>query len=220
MNDANVNTHNKQYANGWGQRWPNESMITFFHRYIKKNLGGGRKVLEFGCGTGANLRVFKELGMDVYGIDTSREAIEFGVNEWGFNKYNFSDNNVLTSKSIKEIWNEKFSLIISLGTLPLFNDEELNILFSQMSDALEPNGKVLFNMFDYECGYDVTKMEDGYYLAKAWGTIHEELIFNLVNKKEMREMVGTYFNEIAVKETSIELENGVQKSIYFMGEKI
>ena len=35
------------------------------------------KVIEFGCGSGANIRYAAKLGLDVYAVDISATAIEY-----------------------------------------------------------------------------------------------------------------------------------------------
>lgn len=44
-------------------------------------LPGAGKVLEIGCGCGANLKAFAESGYDVFGVDPSRSEIEIGRKE-------------------------------------------------------------------------------------------------------------------------------------------
>lgn len=55
-------------------RWPWDDLITIFYR-----LGFGRvhpRVLELGCGSGANIPFFKSLGLDYSAVDGSKTIIE------------------------------------------------------------------------------------------------------------------------------------------------
>lgn len=45
------------------------------HLFEKFNLNSGMKFLEVGCGRGDFLKAFQKLGLDVYGLDISPEAI-------------------------------------------------------------------------------------------------------------------------------------------------
>jgi len=45
-------------------------------RYFVSNLGGSKRVLDLGCGSGRDARVFSDAGCQVVGIDLSTELIE------------------------------------------------------------------------------------------------------------------------------------------------
>ncbi len=55
--------------------WPWSEVVTMFYHYFKNN-NGGLKVLELGCGAGANIPFFKAIGVDYYGVDGSETKIE------------------------------------------------------------------------------------------------------------------------------------------------
>ena len=56
----------------WG-RYPNETLV----RYLKSNQKlKGKKILEIGCGVGANIWFCSEQGLKTYGIDGSSTAIK------------------------------------------------------------------------------------------------------------------------------------------------
>ena len=59
----------------WG-KYPPEDLIRFIKR-LKKNTKVKKKIkiLELGCGPGANLNFLKNENLDVYGIDISKTAI-------------------------------------------------------------------------------------------------------------------------------------------------
>lgn len=60
------------------RRYPNEELLRFFGRYYFSEPTEQRcstRVLEMGCGSGANLCMIAREGFDAYGIDLSPEAI-------------------------------------------------------------------------------------------------------------------------------------------------
>lgn len=63
----------KYRDNGFSSQkeYPNESLIAFI-----KGLDG-KRVLEVGCGSGANTWMLVKEGLDVYGIDYSKKGIEY-----------------------------------------------------------------------------------------------------------------------------------------------
>lgn len=68
----------------WG-KYPSEQLVRFFQKKFKnkKNL----KILEIGCGTGANLWFFCREGHKAYGLDSSRVAVKICKNFLKKNKY-------------------------------------------------------------------------------------------------------------------------------------
>lgn len=62
----------------WG-RYPNEELVKFIGKNffrIPKEERQNIKILELGCGQGANLWFLAKEGFDVYGIDISPSAIK------------------------------------------------------------------------------------------------------------------------------------------------
>ena len=84
-------------------RWPYTAVVSSIMQLLGNGLRAGDRVLEFGCGTGNNLRFLAEEGFQAFGIDASETAIELARNqlaEWGldaqlesgtFTQLSFSD---------------------------------------------------------------------------------------------------------------------------------
>ncbi len=54
--------------------WPWTDLVSYVHRYANPD-AGYRRVLECGCGAGANIPFFLSLGVDYYGIDGSPHIV-------------------------------------------------------------------------------------------------------------------------------------------------
>ena len=61
--------------NEWG-KYPDENFIRFLARNFYKKDRKNIRILEIGCGPGANIWYMAREGFDVYGIDGSSIAIE------------------------------------------------------------------------------------------------------------------------------------------------
>ena len=61
-----------------GLKFPDESLVRFFFKSDLNNIS--ESVLELGCGSGNNLRLFYEYGWDVTGVDLSAQAISDATN--------------------------------------------------------------------------------------------------------------------------------------------
>jgi len=54
---------------------PSEDLSAFFSTYLKNDLDY-KKVLDIGCGAGRNLLLVGKLGAEIYGLDSSEDAIK------------------------------------------------------------------------------------------------------------------------------------------------
>jgi SAM-dependent methyltransferase len=54
---------------------PSEDLAAFFSTYLKNRLQN-KKVLDIGCGAGRNLLLAGKLGAELYGVDSSEDAIK------------------------------------------------------------------------------------------------------------------------------------------------
>ena len=59
----------------WG-KYPSESLVRFVARNFYNTERANIKILEIGCGTGANIWYMSREGFDVYGVDFSEAGIE------------------------------------------------------------------------------------------------------------------------------------------------
>ncbi len=76
------------------------------------------KILDVGCGSGYFLKIAKDSGWDVYGIEVNPHSIEFAKDKFGI---------TVEKKNLKELNNEEFDVVTLLKILDLFRNpkEEL-----------------------------------------------------------------------------------------------
>ena len=79
-------------------QYPFGVVIEFINRYCSKKEIKGKdlktiKVIEFGCGSGANIRYAAKLGLDVYAVDISATAIEYAKAKFKEEGLPVNDNN-------------------------------------------------------------------------------------------------------------------------------
>jgi SAM-dependent methyltransferase len=56
-------------------RWPWSDLVSYVHRYARPG-DGFQRVLELGCGAGANIPFFETLGTDYHGIEGSPSIVQ------------------------------------------------------------------------------------------------------------------------------------------------
>jgi len=57
--------------------WPWSDVVSLVHRHCKPIIAaGGGRVLELGCGAGANIPLFRALGMDYYAVEGSPTIVK------------------------------------------------------------------------------------------------------------------------------------------------
>ena len=87
--------------------WPWSDLVSYVYRYAKPTTDDF-KVLEIGCGAGANIPFFKHLGVKYYAIDGS-ESIVKQLKE-SFPEYK---NSIVVGDFTREIpFDEQFDLVV------------------------------------------------------------------------------------------------------------
>lgn len=81
----------------------------------------GKSVLDFGCGVGAKVHLFRAYGIDAWGVDISEYAREHAIG--------------LAKNHIKEKITGEYDLIISMDVFEHINDEDLEILMPDIVKA-------------------------------------------------------------------------------------
>ncbi len=223
----NVKAFDNMYRQGWGNEWPSESMISYYYAIIKPYIlsintkeGVKPKVLEFACGTGANLRFFSEIGFEVYGIDTSESAIE-RCRQRGFKKENFASINILEDGKIEELWPDiNFDLVICLSSLAYFDDNDINCLSKKFYNVLKQKGVLYTTFYTLVREWPVRKMENGLYIAENSGSVDKSTYLNLQkNRDDIRKYYQGLYKEIAIKRTLIEGISGDNEVLHYFGYK-
>lgn len=149
------------FSNEWDERykenthlsiWPWSDIVSMVMRYSRPN-SDKFKVLELGCGAGANIPLFSSLNVDYYAVDGSETIIKQIQKEYP--KYK---NNILCGDFIKNIPLEKFDLIIDRASLTHNTTNDIKECLSKCYYQLKKGGKFIGSDWysteysDYEIG--------------------------------------------------------------------
>ena len=123
-------------------------LFNLFYKVLKfpPQLFNGKKVLDFGCGTGEVDLVIANWGADVEGFDFNPDSIE---------RAQMLANASTTAGSLKfsigdvhnfELLPESFDMVISMGVIAHVKDQRL--MFKRMVEACKPGGFIVLGYID------------------------------------------------------------------------
>lgn len=118
--------------------WPWSDLVSYIYRYtdIKKRR---LRVLELGCGAGANIRLFDELGADYYGIDGSATIVEMLHSKFPGDKY--PSINLAIGDFTKDIpFEGSFDIIFDRGALTHNTTESIKSVSKMIARKLKADG--------------------------------------------------------------------------------
>ena len=149
--------------------YPNEALLCFlggdfFGRENKKDI----KILEIGCGSGANLWMIAKEGFDAYGMDGSKSGI-VAAKEMLTNKWHVSA--TLKQGLFDDIPfdDDMFDAVIDVVSMQHINLETSNKALKEIKRVLKPGGKFFsYRLSDHSVMYehsdsqfvDATTVED------------------------------------------------------------
>lgn len=103
----------------------------------------GGYILDVGCGSGRDLKIFSALGYGVQGIDASEELVKIAKKNSGV---------PVESKNFLEIdYQNQFDGIWCMASLVHLKKDELQIVLEKLYEAMKPNAK-LYASFKWGSG--------------------------------------------------------------------
>lgn len=135
------------YSANWDQRyqqnthmtvWPFSDLISFTMRYARPS-GHGFKVLELGCGVGANIPFFLAQGAEFYAVDGS----QFSVDQLHERYPNLKNNIIVGDFTQKLDFPVEFDLVVDRGSLTCNHTAGIAACIELVHQKLKPGGKFI-----------------------------------------------------------------------------
>ncbi|MBW3019080.1 class I SAM-dependent methyltransferase [Candidatus Woesearchaeota archaeon] len=132
----------------WGS-YPETELVRFASRIFKdeKREKSAIKILDLGCGSGANSWYFAREGFSVYAIDGSPTAVEKTKRK--FAKEGLTGNFLVADFLKIPFPDDFFDCVVDIGSIQHNAFENVHKIVSEIKRVLKPNGK-FFGMMMFE----------------------------------------------------------------------
>ena len=176
----------------WG-KYPPESLIQFIARNFYKLVRKDIRILEVGCGTGANIWYLTREGFKVFGIDRSDVAINIA-------KKRMKDEKLNANLQVGDIVNlpfedNFFDVVIDIECLYCNTNENANRIYSEIQRVIKPNGKFFSKTFSDKMyiGESQTKIAELEYTNIDNGPFKGKGFVLLSNESSILSGYGNFF---------------------------
>jgi len=198
------------YQKGYGARYPNEELVRFIASLFKnlKEEKRSIKILEVGCGSGANVWYLAREGFSVYGIDGSKTAVKMCVER--LKKEGLKAKIETRDISTLPYPSEYFDIVIDIASIQHNTPNQIKKILVEIYRVLKVGGS-FFSLTrsakDYLFGHGRKIAENTFTdiplgNAKGVGKIH---FFTVPEIKEL--LAKTGFKEFSVEFTERTVEN-------------
>lgn len=155
----------------WQKGYEAENVESFvfrvYGRVFKSQFGldGSKreKLLDFGCGSGANLRFFHKKGFDIYGVDISKVDIERCKERMP----EISDHFIVIDpkpKSEVMFFSGEYDVVIAIQSLYYFSHADLKVRLDSIYNQMKKGAIIYATMMGTKCDWffdNSTDYEDG-----------------------------------------------------------
>ncbi len=202
----------------WG-KYPNEALIRFLlSTYRTPDIRKNTKVLEIGCGAGANMWFAAREGFDAYGFDGSASAV---VNA---NKYLSSENlaaNIVKADAanLEAIFPDtEFDVIFDICTMCHISRSQAAPIYKKIPQLLKKGGwffSVGFEVGTTGCGTG-HELEKHTYGKPTEGPLKDIGVVRFTTEEDIRQLNNGLYNSVNVDSLNSTRANGELKVNYLI----
>ncbi len=193
----------------WG-KYPSEQLVRFIARNFYNNDRKNIKILDFGCGAGANTWFLAREGFDVYAFDGSESAVNRAkeyLNKDGYNNVHFS---VMDGTEL-DYASDMFDCVVDNVCIYANKKVHIEIMYKEVYERLKKGGKLYSACFGEKTdGYGTGQyIEDNTYENIEKGPLEGRAIAHFFTKDELRETLEVSgFHNIIIDEM-VYTDNGI-----------
>lgn len=195
-NDYTNHWDKKFRERSWG-RYPPEDLVRFMGRNYKHQKSNAIKVLEVGCGPGANLWFLHREGFDVAGIDGSETAIEIARQRLKKENTGFNAKEPdlrVADFSLLPWADSQFDVVIDIFAIYANTSEIIGKVLNEVHRVLKPEGRFYSKLWGRGCtGYGQgTKIEAGTYNNIPAGPCHDMGVSHFFDEPEIKDIFQNF----------------------------
>lgn len=174
----------------WG-KYPSENVIRFVARNYYKKDRGHIRILDFGCGSGANTWFLAREGFDTYAFDGSKSAVEKAkahLQAEGLFNVHFD---VMDGTEIL-YENSFFDCVIDNVCIYANRLEHINEMFANVYRVLKPGGKLFSTCFGTgTTGYgEGEQIEKNTFCNIKRGPLADRVVVHFFSEDELKTSAG------------------------------
>lgn len=186
----------------WG-KYPSEELIRFisrkFYRYQRSNRQVF-KVLEIGCGPGANLWYCAREGLSVYGIDGSQSAVHQALKRLNEEVPLWQGNISVGDITTLDYPSDYFDAVIDNEAVYCNSFESSQRIYLEAARVLKPNGEIFVRTFadgSYGDGSGESVGENAFFCAE--GPMADKGYTRFTKFEHIPELLGPAFKILSVE---------------------
>lgn len=168
----------------WG-KYPSEHVIRFVARNYYRKKRSNIKILDFGCGAGANTFFLAREGFDVYAFDGAPSAVRKAnryLQEQGYNDVHFT---VQNGRDL-EYTDNYFDCVIDNVCICSNIMTDIKEMYKEIYRVLKPQGKIYTSCFSTNTFYGGgVYVEKGTYNNIEEGVLAERGIVHIYTEEEL-----------------------------------
>ncbi|WP_169084605.1 class I SAM-dependent methyltransferase [Paenibacillus sp. PL91] len=195
----------------WG-KYPSEDLI----RFIARNFYGTAsrkeiKVLEVGCGTGANLWYVAREGFSVYGIDGSMTAIEKAKKRLNSEVLDWTGELIVGDIVKLPYDDDMFDAVIDVEAISCNSFGNSELIYNEIFRVLKKGGKLFSRTFATSCWGDQTGEEVSYNTRiPTQGPLSGKGTVRFTSKEDISKLLSKFeITELEILERTYDLEQRI-----------
>ncbi len=172
--------------------YPNENLVRYlYYLYPEKNFSD-LKVLDYGFGSGNNLRHLDLLNCEVYGVEISEDAKKLTVEKL---RKDFDTDKlfIMNSDSVLPYEKESFDVVISWQVLYYNSLESLEKVLAIIKGLLKPGGKFIGTMARMEdIAFANSVQQNEYEWTTVKGNQTGSVILGMHTEEDIKKIFGMF----------------------------
>lgn len=166
-----------EHASQYFDRTSQVDLAALYKEFLKYIPAGGR-IMDLGCGSGRDVKWFKENGYDAYGLDASEELVKIARNQF----------DIPVEVGLIEEWvaDEAFDGIWCCASLMHLDDMNFDRFLSNLRCNLRPGGALFISVKE---GIDSGASEDGRYFRN----FNEETLNEFLSHYEVLRIAKVWY---------------------------